>query len=99
MLETPAAKPWCRVLASATSEIRVSAGAKQSPAPSEVMIRPARTAPRVAASAIATIATAQIESPTTYGRRRPTRSEIRPASGARVASSAAPAMNPPAISP
>ncbi len=43
MFESPAAKPWCRLLASATSEIRVSAGAKQRPAPSEVMISAAST--------------------------------------------------------
>ena len=65
MFESPAAKPWCRLLDSATSESRVSAGAKQRPAPSEVRISAARTPPSVAASAIATIATAQIDSPVT----------------------------------
>ena len=99
MLESPAAKPWCRLLDSATSEISVSAGAKQSPAPSEVMIsaaehaaegcrqRRSRPSPRRRSRARPRRAA-----------RRPTRSEIRPASGARIASSAAPAMNPPAIS-
>ena len=44
MLERPAAKPWCRSLDSATSESSVIAGAKQSPAPSEVTISAASTA-------------------------------------------------------
>ena len=65
MFESPAAKPWCRLLASATSEISVSAGAKQRPAPSEVTISAARTPPRVAASATPIIATAQTERPLT----------------------------------
>ena len=76
MFERPAAKPWCRRLDSAISESMVSAGAKQRPAPSEVTISAARTTPSVCASAIATIATAQIVSPTTYGVRRPTRSGV-----------------------
>ncbi len=65
MFESPAAKPWCRSLESATSESRVSAGAKQRPAPSEVTISAARTVPRVCATAIPTIARAQIVSPVT----------------------------------
>ena len=66
MLESPAAKPWCRLLASATSESRVSAGAKQRPAPSEVRISAAEhDAEASSPAAIATIATAQIASPTT----------------------------------
>ena len=65
MLETPAAKPWCRRLDSATSEISVSAGAKQSPAPSEVTISAASTAPRVCGERDRDHRHAQIESPTT----------------------------------
>jgi hypothetical protein len=65
MFERPAAKPWCSRLASARSESRVSAGAKQRPAPSEVMISAARTVPSVCASEKEIIATAQIAKPTT----------------------------------
>ena len=66
MFVSPAAKPWCRPLASASSEISVIAGAKQSPAPSEVRSS-ARDhgAEQPVAAAKTTIATAQIASPST----------------------------------
>ena len=100
MFERPAAKPWCRPAVSATSEIRVIAGAKQRPAPSEVRTSAASTDPERAGDARRR-ASSPRRSPARprRGCGRPTRSESRPAIGARTASSAAPAMKPAAITP
>ena len=89
MFERPAAKPWCRPLASAASESRVSAGAKQRPAPSEVTISAARTVPSDLRERRSRPSPRR-RSPGRSRRavRRPTRSERRPAIGASIASSA-----------